>query len=235
MAIERTARRPLPVVEPPAPGWRRSWAIVAGVEVLLASAAVLVDLLIPTLVLLALAAASLLIRRLGPGSLGLHRPARARRMVIEVLGLSIAWTLLTLALLMPVAEHLTGQRRDVSQFTEVQGNIGLLLVLLLTSWTLAAVGEEVAYRGYLQTRIREVLPGKRSGLVTAVAVSSALFGIAHAEQGLVGILLATSDAIFFSVLRYRYHTVWASVLAHGFLNSIGLVAYFVAGPFYGLW
>ena len=69
----------------------------------------------------------------------------------------------------------------------------------------------------------------------AVALSSALFGLAHTEQGLVGILLATSDAIFFSALRYRYRTVWASVLAHGFLNSIGLVAYFVAGPFYGLW
>ncbi len=235
MAVERTARRPSQVVEPPARGWRRRWAIVAGVEVLPASAAVLVDLLVPTLVLLALASVSLLIRRLGPGSLGLHRPARVRRLVIEVLGLSIAWTLLTLALLMPVAEHLTGQRRNVSQFTEVQGNIGLLLFLLLMSWTLAAVGEEVAYRGYLQTRIREVLPEKRSGLVTAVAVSSALFGFAHTEQGLVGILLATSDAIFFSILRYRYRTVWASVLAHGLLNTIGIVAYFIAGPFYGLW
>ena len=89
------------------------------------------------------------------------------------------------------------------------------------SWTLAAVGEEVAYRGYLQTRIRELLPDGRSGLVMAVALSSALFGLAHTEQGLVGILLATSDAIFFSVLRYRYRTLWASVLAHGFLNSIG--------------
>jgi len=235
MAIERTARRRGPVVEPPAAGWRRSWAIVAGVEVLLASAAVLIDLLVPTLVLLALASASLLVRRLGPGSLGLHRPARARRLVIEVLGLSVAWTLLTLALLMPVSEHLTGQRRDVSQFSAVQGNVGLLLYLLLMSWTLAAVGEEVAYRGYLQTRIREILPEGRTGLVLAVTLSSALFGLAHTEQGLVGILLATSDAMFFSVLRYRHHTVWASVLAHGFLNSIGLVAYFVAGPFYGLW
>ena len=237
MAIEKTRQRPddLDLDKASSPSDRRMWAIVAGVEVLLASAAVLLDLLFPTLVLLALASASLLIRRQGPGSLGLRRPARAGHLVIKVLGVSVAWTLLTLALLMPVAEHLTGQRRDVSQFTEVQGNIGLLLFLLLMSWTLAAVGEEVAYRGYLQTRIRDVLPNKRSGLVIAVLLSSLLFGLAHSEQGLVGILLATSDAIFFSVLRYRYCTVWASVLAHGFLNSIGIVAYFIAGPFYGLW
>ena len=223
------------VAEASSPRQRRRWAIVAAVEVLLGGATVLLDLFIPTLVLLALASVSLLIRRQGPGSLGFHRPARAGRLVIEVLGLSVAWTLLSLALLMPVAEHLTGERRDVSQFTEVQGNIGLLLFLLLMSWTLAAVGEELAYRGHLQTRIREILPDERSGLFIAVALSSILFGLAHTEQGLVGILLATSDAIFFSVLRYRYRTLWASVLAHGLLNSIGMVAYFIAGPFYGFW
>jgi membrane protease YdiL (CAAX protease family) len=213
---------------------QRTWAIVAAAEVLLASAAVLLDLFIPTLVLLGLALVSLLIRRQGPSSLGLHRPARAHRLVIEVVGLSIAWILLTLALLMPVAEHLTGQRRDVSQFTAVEDNLGLLLFLLLMTWTLAAVGEELAYRGYLQTRIRQALPAERSGLVIAVLLSSILFGLAHTEQGLVGVLLTTSDAIFFSILRYRYRTVWASVLAHGFINSSGLLAYFIAGPFYGL-
>jgi membrane protease YdiL (CAAX protease family) len=37
------------------------------------------------------------------------------------------------------------------------------------------------------------------------------------------------------VLRMRYRTLWAPVLAHGFNNSIGLTAYFLAGPMYGLW
>ena len=136
---------------------------------------------------------------------------------------------------MPVAEHLTGHRQDVSQFAAVQGNLNLLLFLLLMSWTLAAFGEEIAYRGYLQTRIRDILPDERSGLVIAVLLSSVVFGLAHSEQGLVGIALTTVDAIFFSVLRYRYRTLWAAILGHGFNNSIGLLAYFVAGPFYGLW
>ncbi len=155
--------------------------------------------------------------------------------MIEILGLSIGRTLLTLAVLMPVAEHLTGRRQDVSQFAAVHGNVSLLLFLLLMSWTLAALGEEIAYRGYLQTRIRDILPSGRSGLVTAVVLSSVVFGLAHSEQGLVGVLLTTVDAIFFSVLRYRYRTLWAAILAHGFNNSIGMMAYFIAGPIYGLW
>lgn len=101
--------------------------------------------------------------------------------------------------------------------------------------TLAAFGEELAYRGFLQTRMREALPAGGVGLVVAVLTSSVVFGLAHSEQGVVGVGLVTVDAIFFSVLRYRYGTLWAAVHAHGFLNSIGLLAYFVSGPFYGLW
>ena len=235
MEVEPTRPRPVSVAGASSLRQRRAWAVAAGIEVLLAVAAVLLDLLIPTLVLLVLTTVSLVVRRRGLGSLGLHRPAKPGRLVIEVLGLSIGWTLLTLAVLMPVAEHLTGRRQDVSQFAAVQGSVSLLLLLLLMSWTLAALGEEIAYRGFLQTRMRDILPDGRTGLVIAVLLSSAVFGLAHSEQGPVGILLTTVDAIFFSVLRYRYGTLWAAILGHGFNNSIGLIAYFTAGPFYGLW
>lgn len=48
-------------------------------------------------------------------------------------------------------------------------------------------------------------------------------------------MLTTLDALFLSVLRYRYRTRWAAVLAHGLGNTIGRIAYFVTGPVYGLW
>ena len=211
------------------------WRVLAAVEVGMATAAVLLDLGIPTLVLIALALMSLTARRAGAGSLGLRRPARPVRMAVQVFGSSLLWTALTLAMIMPVVEHLTGQRRDVSQFAPLEGNLGLLLYLLVISWMLAAFGEEFAYRGYVQTRMRDVLPAGRTGLIIAVLLSSLLFGLAHTEQGIVGVILSGIDAIFFSILRYRYQTLWAAILAHGFLNTIGMIAYFIAGPFYGLW
>ena len=48
-------------------------------------------------------------------------------------------------------------------------------------------------------------------------------------------MVVSLDAVAFSVLRYRYRTVWAAVLAHGFNNTIGFVALFLVGPVYGLW
>jgi len=204
-------------------------------EVTLAVVAVVLDLLVPTLVLLAMTIVSIAVRRQPLASLGLHRPAHARLMVAQVLALSLLWTALTSGLFMPVVEHLSGQRQDLGVFADVEGNLALLGVLLIASWTLAAIGEEVAYRGYLLTRVRQLLPAGALGSLVAVAAVSLLFGLAHTEQGLVGVVLASLDAAYFASLRYRFATVWASVLAHGFNNTIGLLTFFVVGSVHGLW
>lgn len=213
----------------------RVWLGVTAVELALAVTAVLVDQLLPTLVLLLLAMASLRLRGEGWATLGVCRPTAPRRMVLEVLALTAAWTVLALTLVEPVLEHLTGRRQDVGQFADLEGNLGLLLVLLALSWTLAAVGEEVAYRGYLLTRLRMLLPAGTASLGVAVLLGAVVFGLAHREQGVVGVALVTVDAIFFSVLRLHYRTLWASVLAHGLGNTFGLVAFYLVGPVYGLW
>ena len=111
----------------------------------------------------------------------------------------------------------------------------MLLILVALSWTLAAVGEETVYRGYIPTRIADVFGQKRVGILLGVGVSAALFALAHIEQGVSGVVVTFLDAIYFSALRWRFRTLWAAVLAHGFNNTIGLVTFFFVGPIYGLW
>ena len=100
------------------------WRIAAAVEVVLAAAAILLDLFIPTLVLLRMAVISLIIRKEGPRTLGLVRPARPVLLTAQVFGLCVIWILLVLALFMPVLEHLTGQQRDVGQFGSSHMSVG---------------------------------------------------------------------------------------------------------------
>ncbi len=226
--VERATR-------PPRHPSSSAWWVLARVEVALAVVAVVLDLFVPTLVLLVLAAGSLALRREGPASLGLSRPRHPWRMAAEVLAISLVWTLVVFSLVEPVVERLTGDRRDVTMFESLQGDAGALLGMLALSWTLAAVGEEVAYRGLVLTRLREVLPAGSPSLLVAAGTTSVLFGLAHSEQGAVGVVLTTLDSVLFVVLRLRYRTLWAAVLAHGFLNTIGLVTYFVVGPVHGLW
>jgi uncharacterized protein len=221
-------------VEGASPRTSRLWTGVAAAEALAATAAVLLDLLIPSLVLLGMAAVSLAVRRQGLGSLGL-RKVPAGPLALRMLGFAVVWTFLQLGLTMPLANHLSGSRQDLSGFADVEGNLALLLLFVALSWTLAAFVEELAFRGYLLTRMREALGSGRRATVVAVVVSSLLFGSVHSEQGLIGVLVVSLDAVAFSVLRLRYRTVWASVLAHGFNNTIGFVALYLVGPVYGLW
>jgi membrane protease YdiL (CAAX protease family) len=211
------------------------WRIVAVVEVSLAITAVLLDRVVPTLVLLVLATLSLAVRREGPSTLGLRRPALLGRMVLQVVTAALAWTLLTFVLIRPALEHLFGQAEDMSQYARLQGDLPTLLGLLVLGWTLAAFGEELAYRGFLLTRLREVLSAGAAGTVVASVVAAVLFGWAHREYGAVGVAQVTLDALFFTVLRFRYRTLWASVLAHGTVNTVGIVAVFLAGPVAALW
>ena len=111
----------------------------------------------------------------------------------------------------------------------------MLVAFLALTWTVAAVGEEIAYRGFVFTRVTEVAGTGVLGTVSAVVLSSALFGFVHVEQGTIGVVVTFLDAILFSVLRLRYRTLWAAVLAHGFNNTIGLVALYLIGPVHGLW
>lgn len=211
------------------------WRVVAGVEVALSVAAVAMDLLLPALVILGLATLSLVARWEGPGSLGLNRISRPGHLALHALGLAVVWSLVNVGLTKPVMEHLTGDRQDVSDFAEIEGNVSLLLILVALSWTLAAFVETVAFTGFVLTRTTEVFGAGVLRLPLAVLAASLVFGFLHTEQGVVGVTVSTVDAIFYAVLRYRYSTLWAPILTHGFINTIGMVTFFVVGPVYGLW
>jgi uncharacterized protein len=207
---------------------------LASLEVALATAAVLLDLLIPSLCLLVLACLSLLARRAGPSTLGL-RSSTTRMLAAKMLLLAAGWSLMQLAVTMPIAAHVSGTRKDMGIFADVQGDVGLMLLLLALGWTLGALAEEVAFRGYLLTRMRDLLGPRVPATVAAVLASSLLFGIAHSEQGVVGVVMVSLDAVLFCAVRLVYDTVWASVLLHGWINTVGVLAFFLVGPVYGLW
>lgn len=211
------------------------WKIISLIELLIAFLVIFLDLFIPTIIILGIMVISLLIRKEKISSLGFKKTENVFRMAMNVLLLVIVWTFLQLALFMPVLNHLTGTTQDLSTFENLKGNLGNLLFFLILTWTLAAFGEEIVYRGYLQKRIYDMFENPGVAVFSGIAVSSLLFGLAHTEQGLIGVTVTTLDAIFFSLLKLKYDNIWAPVLAHGFSNTIGLTAFFFVGPIYGLW
>lgn len=208
---------------------------ISVVEITIAALVIIFDLFIPTLVILVLIILSLLIRKENISSLALKKPNKLFKMLFIVLLLAIVWTVIQFSLTLPVLNYLTGATQNLSPYENLKGNVGGLLYFLFMTWTLAALGEEIVYRGFLQKRIRNIFGEGKIGIILAVGVSSFLFGLAHLEQGIIGLVVTFIDAIFFSVIKLRYNNLWASVLAHGFNNTIGIVTFFLIGPIYGLW
>jgi uncharacterized protein len=218
---QRQLTPPGPGTGRPTPLSRRLWVLLALLEATAAALAALADLLITSLVLLAMALVSLSARRRGFGTLGLRRLGGGR-VIGVVLGLTVVWSVVQLSLTMP--HRLPRLRSEAGPGCVCRPPGGPRPA---GGPPPSGVGDRrsgggTRYRGYLLTRIQEAVGGGRLGTVVAVVASSVLFGIAHAEQGVVGVVVVTLDGVFFCALRYRYRTLWASVLAHGFNNTFGL-------------
>jgi len=212
------------------------WKIVTIVELVAIVATILFDLFLPTLVLLGLMLVSLLIRREHISVMGFKRPQSWLGMAGFTFVIALLMQLFDIGVVMPIMNRLTGETIDYSGFASLQGNLGQLLTILALSWTLAAMGEELAYRGYLQRTLGNLFGSSTAGVLLTMAVSSVLFGLAHTEQGLIGVVVTTVDALVFSWLKRRFDdNLWAPILAHGFYNSIGVITFYFTGPIYGLW
>ena len=171
----------------------------------------------------------------GPGwrAIGLHRPSNARLALGFGIAVGVGYQFLGLYLIEPLIAHVTsGELPDVSQFRSLIGNETLLAFWLAMSWTLAAFMEEMVYRGWLMNRLAELLRFSTNGWIAGALVSSALFGVVHFYQGASG-MIATglSGLVFACVYLATDHNLWASILAHGFMDTVGfLMIYFGVYP-----
>src|SRR5215207_5012277 len=85
---------------------------------------------------------------------------------------------------MPILNRINGEHQDLSH--GAPEGLGALLIFLAVPWTLAAVGEEIVYRGYLPLRISDMFGANTVGILAAVVLSSVLFGLAHTERARLG-------------------------------------------------
>jgi membrane protease YdiL (CAAX protease family) len=110
---------------------------------------------------------------------------------------------------------------------EIAGHGMEALKWFLLVWTLAAFGEEIGYRGYLLNRAADTGGRSKAAYWLAVVAVSVLFGYGHyykgpsgiADSGRAGLILGAAY-----VLSGR--NLWVCVLAHGFIDTTGLVAVF---------
>ena len=177
-----------------------------------------------TIPLLLLGCLSLWLRQSGWREIGLGRPASWRRTILAGVAIFLPWAALDWWVVIPLVTRLTGQSIDLSEFASVRGNLGALLTWVALSWTLAAFGEEMVWRGYLLNRLADLLGRSRAGWVLSLMVMGLLFGWGHNVQGTAGLLLNIYDGLAFGVLYLASgRNLWLTVIQHGLGNTLGFV------------
>jgi hypothetical protein len=134
----------------------------------------------------------------------------------------------------PALARLFGRSADLSDFRPLVGNAALLLVVLAVNWTLAAFGEELAYRGYLMSRVAGLAGGTRAAWVASLVGVSALFGWGHVDQGLTGQVQAAYDGLVLGLLCLgARRNLLVPIVSHGVSNSLAFVLIYL-GHYPGL-
>lgn len=163
-------------------------------------------------------------RALPWASIGLARPAGPGRLALQALTALLAGWSAALVAMLVAAQVLGWAPVDASRFAGIEGDLTGLLGALALSWTTAAFGEEVLFRGFVQSRMQAWLGARRHAGVLAAVMQAVLFALGHAYQGATGLLVSGTIGLAFGLLMLRFRTVWPLVIAHGLIDTVSMVA-----------
>ncbi|MBC6994590.1 CPBP family intramembrane metalloprotease [Neolewinella lacunae] len=85
----------------------------------------------------------------------------------------------------------------------------------------AGVGEEIVYRGFMVTYLREVLGTSPAAVVASLVLPALAFGLGHFYQGGRAVLKIVVMAILFGFFFLRTQTLWPLMLLHTAIDVFG--------------
>ena len=127
----------------------------------------------------------------------------------------------------PILARLFGRQPDLELFRMLTGNVKMTALFIALSWTLAAFGEEMVWRGYLMNRVADVGGRTPRAWVVSLMLVSAVFGLAHGYQGITGWVEEGIAGLALGLLYLRTgRNLCVPIIAHGVCDTIDMVLIF---------
>jgi hypothetical protein len=157
-------------------------------------------------------------------TIGFTRPQNFWQLVLIGVVAGVLMELFAVYITTPLISNFFGKEPDYSELKEIRGNMMLLFLFLGLSWTLAAFGEEICFRGFLMKRIAQVFGEGRTAWVAALLLSSVLFGWGHTEQGVSGWIQEGLSGFILGILFLcSKQNLVVPIVAHGVSNTLAFV------------
>jgi hypothetical protein len=222
IALQETTAAPLPG---PTGDWRQSkWLAIAELAIValifVADAHHLIHFS-KTPYLLLFGWASLWVRRIGWRNLGLKLYRNWKTSFALGVTAGILLEALELFVTQPLLVKWLGKQPDLEVFQALHGNLKWTLLALAGTWTIAAFGEEMVYRGYLMNRVAELLNRTQKAWVVSLFAVHIGFGLAHAYQGITGVIDEGLMGLLLGLIYLRTgRNLAVPIIAHGVADSI---------------
>lgn len=156
-----------------------------------------------------------------PSLIGIRRPTRPLNFALFVLA-TVVVSIVFNGIGQAVAGAIFDSTASIDALGTIKGNLPRYLVYLLISWTTAAIGEELLFRGMVMRHLETILGSSNPRLALVILIQAITFGLFHSYQGVVGIFGTGAIAIAMGLFFYlSKRTIWTCVVAHGIIDTIG--------------
>ncbi len=109
---------------------------------------------------------------------------------------------------------------SVTFYSDLCPMLGYIL-MALNLLVVAPAAEEIALRGIVYTRVE-----KTANAITAIAVSSVLFGLMHFSAGGIALVIgAILMAVVFGYIFCQFDSLWICIIAHAAANLPDFILY----------
>ena len=157
--------------------------------------------------------------------IGLKRPASWMRTFM--IGIAFA----AIVFIAMYLSEKAGFRRDLSKFSDVQGNLQLMLFGVFYAFIGAGFYEEFMFRGFLMQGVAMLFGASRGAWIVACIIQGVLFGAAHAYQNPLGIAITGTLGVLMGLLVLASgRNLWPVIIGHGLFDASRFVLFYFQGP-----
>ena len=113
--------------------------------------------------------------------------------------------------------------KPYTEYAFIRNKLSNLIITLIAAWIIGGFYEEIVFRGFIQTTIREWFVKSRYSFWLAGLLTSILFGLYHWQQGIFGIVPSALGGLLWTFLLWRYKgNLWYPIISHAVYDTIAL-------------